>query len=45
MEEQVRKIDLKTLPEPVADPDPDPEPAAEARDGEDEKAKSFPRLA
>jgi integration host factor subunit beta len=43
MEEQVRKIDLKTLPEPVVEADPDH--AAEARDGEDEKAESFPRLA
>src|SRR3954447_22520957 len=37
MEEQVRKIDLKTLPEPVADPDPEPKPAAEESVGEDEE--------
>lgn len=43
MEEQVRKIDLKTLPEPAVEADPDQ--AAEARDEEDEKAESFPRLA
>ncbi|AGA28649.1 HU family DNA-binding protein [Singulisphaera acidiphila] len=41
MEEQVRKIDLKTLPEPEAEPDS----PAEERDGEDADTKSFPRLA
>ncbi|SIN70434.1 DNA-binding protein HU-beta/integration host factor subunit beta [Singulisphaera sp. GP187] len=47
MEEQVRKIDLKTLPEPAVEPEPESESGsgAEARDGEDEAAKSFPRLA
>lgn len=49
MEEQVRQIDLKSLPEPVADSDPDldpdPDSAPEERDGEDAEAKSFPRLA
>jgi integration host factor subunit beta len=43
MEEQVRKIDLKTLPEPAVEADPDH--AAEESDGENEKAESFPRLA
>ncbi|WP_406699207.1 HU family DNA-binding protein [Singulisphaera sp. Ch08] len=43
MEEQVRKIDLKSLPEPAAEPDP--EPATEESDGENEEVKSFPRLA
>ncbi len=40
MEEQVRKIDLKSLPESA-----EAESGAEARDGEDEEANSFPRLA
>lgn len=40
MEEQVRKIDLKSLPEPA-----EAEAGAEVRDGEDEEANSFPRLA
>jgi len=43
MEEQVRNLDLKSLAEPAAEDEAKADAAA--RDGEDETAESFPRLA